>query len=241
MLDELKTIYAEIIEPLNKEELGYSSLELLDAKSSTQATAKRIKSIMIEAGYAHLNDELSELALFEEERLSLPLLRDTDLEALHEFVTLNISAEIYDPNTAYRTKIKKLDEAISNQKSKINIREALAEAQRIFDEYEIALIDYQYSSQNIFAIEEKMKERMQEIKKIGKISVIEEMEIIGMLIKNKTDREKALYRIISLRSQLNEYLKKYTGKNLNELANFSLAKSKRDASLKVKSLGATAN
>lgn len=237
LLDELKSIYAQIFEPLNRENVSYASLEALEAKSSTQATAKKIKSIIIEIGYAHLNDELGELALFEEERLSLPLLRDDDLGALHEFVTLNISAKIYDPNTLHKTKIKELDEEIASQMAKRNLRKALDEAQRIFDEYEIALIDYQYASNKIYKIEQKMRERMKELKKIGKLSVIEEMEIIGMLIKNRTDREKALYRILSLRNQLNEYLKKYTNKDLNELATFSYTKNRKDALVKVKSLG----
>jgi outer membrane protein TolC len=235
--NELKNSYPQIIEPLVDEKLNSGLLRLLETKSAQQASANKIKSIIAEAGYAYLSDELAELALFEEERLSLPLLRDDDLESLHEFVTLNISAQFYDPSTPYKAKIKELDKDISQQMAVKDLREVLEEAQIIFDEYEIALMNYEYIKENVVSVEEKMQKHMDELKKVGKLSVIEEMEIIGMLIKNRTDRQKALHRIISLRNQLNHYLKKYTSKNLEDLAQFSIDKDKKNDVQRAKIIG----
>jgi outer membrane protein TolC len=237
--DELENSYLQIMNPLADEKLNSGLLRLLKTKSAQQASAKKIKSVIAEIGYAYLSDDLAELALFEEERLSLPLLRDDDLESLHEFVTLNISAQFYDPSTSYKAKIRKLDQDISQQMAVRDLKEVLEEAQIIFDEYEIALMNYEYITEKVISVEEKMQNHMEELKKMGKLSVIEEMEIIGMLIKNRTDRQKALHRIISLRNQLNYYLNKYTNKNLDDLVQFSIGKDKRNDLKQAKTIGVT--
>ena len=218
---EIFRLCSELIGAVTDEEADYGQLKVDIARLEKKMVDKQIESL-INVGYAYLTDELKESSLFNQEELGLPLLADEDSMLLREFVSLNVSCKIYDPTKGVKSKIKAVDEDIAEVVADKNVVTVVQEVRKLLDAYEIAIINYNYAAEEIKGIEEGMRVRLEDARKRGKLSVIEEMEIIGILIKSSTDRVKAFYEMVGIRSRIDQYLKQYTGKGIDALIKFAL-------------------
>lgn len=213
LMKELSQLRGTLIESVANEAAQYGELEVDVAILELKKAAKKIKSLLINTGYVYLTGELGEIALFEQERLALPLMAGKDSQLLREFISLNVSCKIYDSTTNVKSEIKAIDRDIAKEIAKKNLVTIIQEAQILLDEYEIAIINYQYATEEVLKTERDMKTKLEFARKNGKLSVIEEMEIVEFLIRSSSDRIKAFYEVVNKKCRIDEYLKRYTGQD----------------------------
>lgn len=214
---EIDAVRKALIGPLIITESKYGEFAEEAAKYATKAAAKRIRSLLISTNYSYLTKSLDEINDFEEEVLDLPLLTEEAVEEFKEFVNSSASLVLYDPGIGLSGKIESMEEKITALKAQDDIIERAQEAQRLLDDYEVALRDFDYAVRNLSGIEHEMENRFDDIRRTGKMDLTEELKVLGMLLQMKIERVESFYGIVAASNRVDQYLRKYVNKGLDDI------------------------
>ncbi|MDD5645374.1 MAG: TolC family protein, partial [bacterium] len=218
---EIKAVREILMGPLAISEARYGEFEEAAARYAARAASRQIKSLLINVSYSYLTKSLSEITDFEEEILDLPLLTEDAVQEFREFVTASASLTLYDPGISVSGRIKSVDEKIAALKARDDIVERTQDAQRLLDAYETALRDFDYAASNLSRIEHEMESRFDDIRKTGKMDLTEELKVLGMLLQMKIERVEAFYGVVSASNRIDQYLRKYVDKGLDDILNMA--------------------
>ncbi|MCK9555249.1 hypothetical protein M0R36_05480 [bacterium] len=225
---EIDAVRESLVGPLIITESKYGEFSEEASKYATRAAAKRIRSLLISVNYSYLTNSLSEIGDFEEEVLDLPLLTEESVQEFKEFVNASASLVLYDPGTGLSGKIESVEEKITALKAQDDIIERVQGAQMLLDTYDTALRDFNYAVKNLSGIEHEMENRFDDIRRTGKMDLTEELKVLGMLLQMKIERIESFYGIVAASNRIDQYLRKYVNKGLDEILQTAEPKKNED-------------
>ncbi len=214
---EIDAVREALLGPLIMTESKYGEFAEEASKYATKAVARMIKSMLISTNYSYLTNSLSDIGDFEEAILDLPLLTEEAVQEFKEFVNSSASLTLYDPGTGLSGKIESIEEKITALTAQDDIIERVQDAQRLLDAYEIALRDFDYAVRNLSGIEHEMENRFDDIRRTGKMDLTEELKVLGILLQMKIERIESFYGIVAASNRIDQYLRKYVNKGLDDI------------------------
>jgi hypothetical protein len=225
LVSELLEAQKALLGPLNSESLKRVDLETGMAKLDTKRIAKQIKSVGIKAGYSFLTDYLGdrtkgETTFSQFDQLGLNLISDKSAKKLAEFVSLNTSLKVYDATISTQARISSIEQKVTEMNVRAGLAEITQKAEQLFDEYQNAVQNYQNWVRNAIHDEENTKQSLERAKESGKLTLVRQMEIKQNLLNNRMKRIAAFYKAMRFKNELDQYLRRYTGKGFEDFVNF---------------------
>jgi hypothetical protein len=225
LAQELLETQKALLGPLNDDLSKRVELETDIAKLDTKRIAKQIKSVGIKAGYSFLTHYLGdrtkgETTFSQFDQLGLNLISDKSTKRLAEFVSLNTTLKVYDATISTQARISSIEQKVTEVESRVNLAEIIEKAEQLFDEYQNAVQNYQNWVRNAAHEEEHTKQSLERAKESGKLTLVRQMEIKQNLLNNRMKRIAAFYKAMRFKNELDQYLKRYTGKGFEDFVNF---------------------
>jgi len=226
LTSELFEAQKALLGPLNNELSERVDLEADMAKLDTKRIAKQIKSVGVKAGYSFLTDYLGdrtkgETTFSQFDQLGLNLISDKGVKKLAEFVSLNTSLKVYDATISTQTQISSIEQKVTEMNARASLTEITQKAEQLFDEYQNAVQNYQNWVRNSIHEEEHTKQSLERAKESGKLTLVRQMEIKQNLLNNRMKRIAAFYKAMRFKNELDQYLRRYTGKGFEDFVNFN--------------------
>ena len=226
LLAEVEGAEKKLAGPLYDELLRRGELQTDMAGLESKQAAAGIKSIAVTAGYTYLTEYLGgrtqgETSYSQFDTLGLHLISDKAVNRLAEFFTLNTSIKVYDPTTATKSQISVINEQIAGLNARDELTQAITRAQQMLDEYRLAVNDFESLSKTTEQTEEDALKDLESARDSGKLTVIEQADIKQNLLNNNIKRIEAFTRMIRLRNELDQYMRRYTKKGLEDFMSYN--------------------
>lgn len=227
LLAELVEAQKALLSPLGQELSSRLNLETDIGKLNTKRISKQIKTIGVKVGYSFLSDYLGDRANGETtfsqfDQLGLNLLSDKSTKKMSEFVSVNTYFKVYDATISTQARIGSIEENIAAVNARADLAQITQKAEALFDEYQSAVRNYQNWVRNAAHDEEETKQSLERAKESGKLTLARQMEIKQNLLNNRMKRIAAFYKAMRFRNELDQYLRRYTGKGFEDFVNFQM-------------------
>lgn len=212
--------------PLYDELLRRGELQTGMAGLKSKQAAAYIKSIAVTAGYTYLveylgNKAQGETTYSQSDALGLTLMSDKISKKLTEFFTLNSSVKIYDPTTATEARISAIDEKIAALNTQGELNQEILRVQQMFDEYGLAVDNFENLSETTQRSEEEAIRDLENAKDTGKLTITGQIDVKQNLLNNSIKRIEAFTRMMRLKNELDQYMRRYTGKGLDDFLSYN--------------------
>lgn len=212
--------------PLYDELLRRGELQTGMAGLESKQAAACIKSIAVTAGYTYLveylgNKAQGETTYSQSDALGLTLMSDKISKKIAEFFTLNSSVKIYDPTTTTEARISAIDEKIAALNTQGELNQEILRVQQMFDEYGLAVDNFENLSETTQRSEEEAIRDLENAKDTGKLTVTGQIDVKQNLLNNSIKRIEAFTRMMRLKNELDQYMRRYTGKGLDDFLNYN--------------------
>lgn len=225
LISELLETQKALLGPFTDELAKRVDLETDIAKLNTKRIAKQIKSVGVKVGYSFLTDYLGdrtkgETTFSQFDQLGLNLISDKGTKRMSEFISLNTSLKVYDATISTQARISSIEQKVTELNARASLAEITQKAEQLFDEYQNAVLNYRNWVRNAAYEEEDTKQGLERAKESGKLTLVRQMEIKQNLLNNRMKRIAAFYKAMRFKNELDQYLRRYTGKGFEDFLNF---------------------